>query len=180
VREGDIDRRRHSELANAELEKLALYKPGAALTKQDVDELVTEAVPGSTWAFLDAFGARRGAEAATLARRLLDEATPMPVLITQLHRRLRELIVVREHLDAGTRPPDLIKELKVQPFRAQKLSEQARTWQADELDDAFRGIYELDLMSKGIGEDGAPRSLSDDRSELAFLAWLAQHVGRPR
>ncbi|MEO6350332.1 MAG: DNA polymerase III subunit delta, partial [Candidatus Limnocylindrales bacterium] len=141
VREGDVDRRRQSELANAEIQKLALYKPGATLTKADIDELVTEAVPGSTWAFLDAVGSRRGSEAATLARRLLDEATAMPVLITQLHRRLRELIVVREHIDAGTRPPDLIKELKVQPFRAQKLTEQARTWTQDELDDAFRGLF---------------------------------------
>jgi DNA polymerase III delta subunit len=180
VREGDVDRRRHSELANAELQKLALYRPGATLTKNDIDELVTEAVPGSTWAFLDAVGARRASEAATLARRLLDEATPMPVLITQLHRRLRELIVVREHIDAGTKPADLVRELKVQPFRAQKLSEQARTWSSPELDEAFRGIYELDLLSKGIGEDGAPKSLSDDRSELAFLAWLAHHVGRAR
>jgi DNA polymerase III delta subunit len=180
VREGDVDRRRHSELANAELEKLALYRPDGTLTRQDVDDLVTEAVPGSTWAFLDAIGARRGPEAATLAKRLLDEATPMPVLITQLHRRLRELIVVREHLDAGTRPADLVRELKVQPFRAQKLAEQARTWRSDELDEAFQGIYGLDLLSKGIGEDGAPKSVSDDRSELAFLAWLAQHVGRVR
>jgi DNA polymerase III delta subunit len=178
VRESDIDRRRQTELANAELEKLALYRPDTPIKREDVDALVAEAVPGSTWAFLDAIGARRASEAGTLVRRLLDAATPMPVLITQLHRRLRDLVVVRDLLSAGTKPPDLVRELKLQPFRAQKLSEQARAWQPEELDQAFDDLYALDLLSKGIADDGSPHSLSDDRSELALLAWIGKHVGR--
>jgi len=178
VREGDVDRRRQTELANTELEKLALYRPDSPITREDVEALVGEAVPGSTWAFLDAIGSRRAADAATLVGRLLSEQLPMPVLITQIHRRLRDLIIIREHLDAGTRPPDLIRELKLQPFRAQKLTEQARTWQQEELDQALEDLYELDLLSKGIAADGSPRSLSDDRSELALVGWLGEHIGR--
>ena len=178
VREGDVDRRRQTELANAELEKLALYRPDAPITTNDVDELVGEAVPGSTWAFLDAVGARRAAEASTLIKRLLNEASPMPVLISQIHRRLRDLIVIREHIDSGSKPPDIVREMKLQPYRAQKLTEQARTWQQEELDEALGDLYELDLLSKGIAADGSPHSLSDDRSELALVAWLGQHVGR--
>jgi DNA polymerase-3 subunit delta len=172
VREGDVDRRRMSELANAELEKLALYRPTGTVTRDDIGELVAEAVPGSTWAFLDAVGGRRTAEAATLAARLLAEATPMPVLISQLHRRLRDLIVIRDHVAAGTRPPDLVRELKMQPYRAQKLTEQARTWEPPELDTAIAELFELDLLSKGIAPDGSPHSLSEDRSQLALLAWI--------
>ena len=40
------------------------------ITAEDVQTLVAEAVPGSTWAFLDAIGSRRTADAATLAARL--------------------------------------------------------------------------------------------------------------
>ena len=178
VRETDVDRRRQTEMANAELEKLALYRPDTPITPQDVEVLVGEAVPGSTWAFLDSVGSRRPAEASALISRLLAEATPMPILITQIHRRLRELIVIREHIDAGTKPPDIVREMKLQPFRAQKLAEQARTWSAAELDDALTDLYELDLLSKGIASDGSPHSLSDDRSELALVAWLGEHVGR--
>ncbi len=178
VRENDVDRRRQTELANAELEKLALYRPDAPITTQDVEQLVGEAVPGSTWAFLDAVGGRRPSEASALISRLLDEATPMPVLITQIHRRLRELIVIREHVDAGTKPADIVREMKLQPFRAQKLTEQARTWSATELDEALNDLNALDLLSKGIAQDGSPHSLSDDRSELALVAWLAEHTDR--
>jgi DNA polymerase III delta subunit len=180
VREGDVDRRRMSELANAELEKLALYRPGGTITRDSIDALVVEAVPGSTWAFLDAIGTRATAQATTLAGRLLAVATPLPVIVTQLHRRLRELIVIRDHLAAGAKPAELVKELKLQPYRAQKLSEQARAWTQPELDDALQGLFELDLLSKGIAADGTPHSLSDDRSQLALIAWIGTHASLRR
>jgi DNA polymerase III delta subunit len=180
VREGDVDRRRMSELANAELEKLALYRPGGTVARDDIDALVGEVVPGSTWAFLDALGSRNIQLASSLAAKLLNEATPIPVLITQIHRRLRELVVIRDHLAAGTKPPDIVRELKLNPYRAQKLSEQARTWSQEELDAALQSLYELDLLTKGIALDGSPRSLSEDRSNLALLAWIGAHANPRR
>jgi len=181
VREGDVDRRRHSELANGELEKLALYRPDGTVSREDVADLVAEAIPGSTWAFLDAVAQRRGGEAAGLAERLLADGTALPVLTTQLHRRLRELILVRDHMDAGTRPPDLVKALRLQPFRAQKLTEQAATWTARELQSALAGLVELDLRSKGISTDGSTVQMSDERDALAVSLFLAEHAdGRRR
>lgn len=179
VREGDVDRRRQAELANAELEKLALYRPDAAISRDDVAEMVADAVPGSAWALLDAIGYRRAGEAAALAERLLAEGTALPLLIAQIHRRLRELIVIASHLAAGTKPNELVRILKLQPFRAQKLTEQARAWPAEQLDRALAGLLELDLLSKGIGEDGSPRTLAEDRSELALLGWIGELVARP-
>ncbi len=180
VREGDVDRRRMSELANAELEKLSLYRPGGTITREDIDALVGEAVPGSTWAFLDALGTRSTAMAASLAARLIADATPIPVLITQIHRRIRELIVIRDHLAAGTKPADIVRELKLNPYRAQKLSEQARTWSQPELDDALQDLYELDLLTKGIAADGSPHSMSEEKSSLALLAWIGGHANLRR
>ena len=176
VREGDVDRRRQSELANSELEKLALYRPDCIVSRDDVADLVAEAIPGSTWAFLDAVALRRGGEAARLADRLLADGTALPVLTTQLHRRLRELILVRDHLDAGTRPPELVKALKLQPFRAQKLAEQAATWTAPELESALAGLVELDLRSKGISTDGSTVQMSDERDALAICLFLAERL----
>jgi DNA polymerase III delta subunit len=179
VREGDVDRRRQTELANGEIEKLALLRPGGVATREDVAESVPEVIPGSAWAFLDAVALRHAADASKIAERLLDEGTPMPVLLAQLHRRLRELIVVRDHQVAGTRPQDLVRELKMQPFRAQKLAGRPPPGAA-ELDHALEGLLELDLASKGISLDGAPRSMSDGRSALGLQAWLAGSVARER
>ncbi len=178
VREGDVDRRRQSELANGELEKLALYRPGGDISRADVEELVPEAIPGSTWAFLDALAARRVADAALLADRLLAGGTPLPVLVSQVHRRLRELIMVREHLDAGTRPAELVKQMRLQPFRAQKLAEQAATWTADGLAAALGGLVELDLRSKGISLDGSTVRMDDAIDALGIQLWIAEHATR--
>ncbi len=178
VREGDVDRRRQSELANGELEKLALYRPGGEIGRADVEELVPEAIPGSTWAFLDALAARKAADAAVLADRLLAGGTPLPVLVNQVHRRLRELIMVREHLDAGTRPAELVKQMRLQPFRAQKLAEQAATWTADGLDAALSGLVELDLRSKGISLDGSTVRMDDAIDALGVQLWIAEHATR--
>jgi hypothetical protein len=93
---------------------------------------------------------------------------------------MRELITVRDHIAAGTKPQDLVRELKLQPYRAQKLTEQARTWTQDELDDALQDLYELDLMTKGISMDGSPHSLSEERSNLALLAWIGAHASLRR
>jgi DNA polymerase III delta subunit len=180
VREGDVDRRRQTELANGELEKLALLRPGGIASREDVAESMPESIPGSAWAFLDAVGLRHTADGSRIAERLLDGGTPMPVLLAQLHRRLRELIVVRDHQASGTRPQDLVRELKLQPFRAQKLAEQSSTWSPVELERALEGLLELDLASKGIGLDGVLRSMSDARSALGLQAWLAGSVARGR
>jgi DNA polymerase-3 subunit delta len=176
IRESDVDRRRRTELANGELEKLALYEPGGSITPEDVEALVSETIPGSTWAFLDAVGARAGADATALAERLLAAGTPLPVLTSQLHRRLRELILVREHLDSGSSNPQIVKELKLQPFRARKLTQQARAWTMPQLEAALMDLLALDLRSKGVAVDGATLQVSEGIDALAVQTWLARHA----
>jgi DNA polymerase III delta subunit len=170
VREGDVDRRRQGELAVAELEKLALYRLDAEVRPEDVKALVADAVPGSTWAFLDAVGMRRAAEAAELADRL--EELPAPLLITHLHRRLRELIQIADLLAAGTPAPALVRTLKLNPYRAEMLANQARTWTLAELEAALAGLLELDATL--LGRDGG----GDLRRRSAVSLWIAERVGR--
>lgn len=179
VREGDVDRRRQTELAAAELEKLALYRPGGIVGRDDVVALVAEAVPASTWAFLDAVGRRRTAEAARLAGLLLRQGAAIPLLVTQLHRRLRELILAREQLAGGGGAERLARVMRLHPHRARKLAEQAETWTLAELEAALGGLLEVDLASKGVGPDGEPAPMSEERSALGLEVWLAERVGRP-
>jgi len=176
VREADVDRRRRTEMAYGELEKLALYRPDGEIEPADVDALVAASVPGSTWAFLDAVGARSPREASTLAERLIADGTPLPVLVSQLHRRLRELILVLDHIEAGSRPPTIMKDLKLQPFRAKKLTEQARRWTLPMLDAALAGLLALDLRGKGISLRGATLQMSEPMDALAIQTWIAMYA----
>ena len=176
IRESDVDRRRRTELANGELEKLSLYRPDGSISADDVAALVGETIPGSTWAFLDAVGSRSGAAATGLAERLLADGAPLPVLVAQLHRRLRDLILVREHIDSGSSPPQIVKELKLQPFRARKLAEQAPAWSLAALETAMADLLALDLRSKGISLDGATLQVSEAIDALTLQAWIARHA----
>ena len=101
------------------------------------------------------------------------------MLVTQLHRRLRDLLLVREHLDAGSTPPQIVRELKLQPFRAQKLAEQARRWSLETIEAALEDLLALDLRSKGISLDGSTLQMSAAIDALALQAWLARHASAP-
>ena len=171
VRERDVDRRRQGELAVAELEKLALYRLEGQIVPEDVKALVADAVPGSTWAFLDAIGLRRAAEAAELAERL--DEVPAPLLVTHLHRRVKQLIEVADLLDQGTPARELVRTLKLNPYVAEKLAEQARAWTLPELDAALDGLLELDATLKGHAGGG------DLRRRAAVSLWIAERVRRP-
>ncbi len=175
VREGDVDRRRQGELAVGELEKLGVYRPGVAITAEDVRALVAEVVPGSTWAFLDAVASRRPTIALPLLERLL-ESTPDLLVLVQLHRRIRELIEVADHLAGGATPGSLVRTLGLKPFRADKLVEQARTWTLPELEDALEGLVELDATIRGA--PGMPPG--DANRRLAWTLWCERALARER
>ena len=171
VHEGDIDRRRMGQIAVGELRKLALFRPDGVVERGDVGALVAEAVPASTWAFLEAVATRRARPAADLLDQLL-ATTPEPVVVVQLHRRLRELIDIADRLDAGTPLPAVARELKLNEFRARKLAEAARAWTVDELIGALDGLLALDASIKGV----VPATEAQRR--LAFQLWLRDRVAR--
>lgn len=169
VREGDVDRRRQGRLAVSELEKLAVYRLEAPVRAEDVEALVPDAIPGSTWAFLDAVGSRRAREAAALLERLL-ETTPEPVLVAVLHRRIRELLLVGDHRARGETIQAAARALKLKEYPARKLWEQGHAWREDELVGALEGLLELDAALKG------ERSSDARRRRLGFSLWLAERV----
>ena len=171
VRERDVDRRRQGELAVSELEKLALYRLEGQIVPDDVKALVADAVPGSTWAFLDAVGLRRADVAADLAERLDD--VPGPLLVTHLHRRIKQLIDVADLLASGTPAQELVRITKLHPYVAQKLAEQARTWTLPELDAAMAGLLDLDIALKS--RTGG----TDLRRRAEVSLWIAERVRRP-
>jgi DNA polymerase III delta subunit len=171
VREGDVDRSGQGRLAVAELAKLALYRPGGAVTADDVAALVAEAVPASTWAMLDAVAMRGVGSAASLLERVLD-ATPEPVVLVQLHRRIRELLEVADRRERGETPGSLVRTMKLKPFRAETLARQAASWTPGELEDALGGLLELDATIKGA----AGIASGESQRRLAFTMWLAESV----
>jgi len=105
------------------------------------------------------------------------EATPEPVLLAVLHRRVRELIETGDRLAAGERLPAIGKAMGVNSeYRMGKLRDQARAWTTPELIAALDGLVELDAMVKGMpGEERG-----DAQRRLAFSLWVIDHAGGRR
>jgi DNA polymerase III delta subunit len=172
VREGDVDRQQQGALAVAELEKLALYRPDGAITEDDVKALVPEVVPDSRGR--SSTPSQSAAAAGPMLDHLL-ESTPEPVILVQLHRRLRELLIAVDLLAARTPPAALVKAIGGHPFRVQKLAEQAARWTPAELEAALEGLLDLDAMVKGAPDAYA----TDGQRRLAFAIWVRERVAVP-
>ncbi len=171
--DNDADRRNQTRQAAHELDKLALYRPNDTAAVEDVRALVPEAVPGSVWALTDAVGLRDVGRAAVILERLTG-STPEPVLLAVLHRRIRELIEVADHLASGVKEETLPRLLGLHPFRVQQLANQARRWSVAELGAALDGLLHLDATV--MGAPGHPGGEAHRR--LGFTLWVADHVPR--
>ncbi len=140
------------------------------MTADDVRALVPEAVPGTVWGLLDAVATRRVGLAAELAERLV-EATPAPILLAVLHRRIRELLIVADLVSRHAPPAEIMKTLKAKEYPTRKLTEQVRAWPIEDLEAALSGLLELDVAIKGTDRQASPGQV-----RLAFAVWLADCV----
>jgi DNA polymerase-3 subunit delta len=178
VTEGDVDRRYLSRIATMELDKLALrhVDDGAPVGPDDVHDLVAAATPASVWALTDAVGERKHDAAMTALDRLVAD-TPEPVLLAVLHRRIVELLELRDRLAIGEALPVAARAMRINSeFRARTLAGQARHWTIDELAAALAGLVELDALVKGV--PGTTAGAAQRR--LAFTLWVDAHTaGRP-
>jgi DNA polymerase III delta subunit len=173
VREGDAERRDQTRRASAELDKLALYRPKAVISPDDVRDLVAEAVPGSAWALADAVAERDGAKALHLLDALV-ESMAEPVVVVVLHRRIRELLELQDRMPGAKNLAAAALAMGIKSdFRARRLAEQARKWRPDELIAAIDGLLELDAVVKSAPGRGG----GDAQHRLAFDLWIADHIG---
>lgn len=118
------------------------------ITSALVHELVDTAPSDNLFAFVDAVG--RGDRAGSL--RILRELEAARVdphhLLAMLHRQLRLLVMAADLLERGTPTSQLAVELRVHPFVAQKLSQQARTSSLSALRALYPRLLELDRKLK--------------------------------
>ena len=174
VREGDAQRRDQTRRASMELDKLALYRPGAIVSPDDVRALVAEAVPGSAWALADAVAERDPTKAIHLLDTLA-ESMAEPVIVVVLHRRIRELLELQDRMPGAKSlaAAGLAMGIKSE-FRARRLADQVRKWHPDELIAAIDGLLELDAVVKGAPGRGG----GEAQHRLAFALWIGDHVAR--
>ncbi len=142
------------------LERLALFVGSArSVKREDIERLVRDEPEASTFDLVDAIGERQTGRALSLTGRLLDERVSDPVAIVGLLAwHLSRLQKVQRVVQEGGQSPDVAREIRVPPFVARRMIDQAGRYTSDELAVCFERLLEADLALKG-GTTAAPRSI---------------------
>jgi DNA polymerase-3 subunit delta len=148
----------------SETEKLALYVGEGTATREDVEALCPPNVQSNIFSFVDALAAGDRGKALRLLEDLIGTGEP-PLRVTYMVRRQFRLVAqARTLFEGGASQGEVARELKVPPFVARKLEEQASGLGEEDLERAFALVLDLERGLKG-GSD-----LGDElQVELAVL-----------
>jgi DNA polymerase-3 subunit delta len=138
----------------SETEKLALYVGEGRATKQDVEALCPPDVQSNIFAFVDALAAGDRGGAIKLLEDLVGTGEP-PLRVTYMVRRQFRLVGrARTLFERGASQGEVAKELKVPPFVARKLEEQASKLNDEDLERALELVLDLERGLKGGSDLG--------------------------
>lgn len=123
-----------------ELEKLAVYARGRAITAEDVRLLTPQAREERIFDLVDAVVEGRAAEALRLLRRMLEDGSETPShLFALIARQLRMMVRAAELIEARAAPEAIAEATGARGFPLEKLTRQARA--------AGRGAAEASLRA---------------------------------
>ena len=118
---------------------------GSKVGQADVRKAFTRLADERIYAFTDAVGERKMADAMGTLRRLLDQGEPPLVLFGALSNHVRRLL--QAHRFDSTRAAGSF--FGMPDWRTERLLAQARTYRAEELISAMRLLAETDVEMKG-------------------------------
>jgi DNA polymerase-3 subunit delta len=136
------------DLLDNEIEKLVLYKDGETIEAEDVGLLCPYVAEASIFELVDALGSRHGKTAARLLHEKLGQGTEPFYLFSMFVRQFRLMIQVKELSNAGSRPPEIAKSLKIHGFVAGKLHQQSQNFTMAQLVQIYAHLLEVDVGVK--------------------------------
>lgn len=132
----------------AEMEKLRLYA-GARITESDIRRLVPGTLESRVWVLTDAVADRDGPKAMAALEELLASGRPAPVLLAAIAGRYRQLIGMRELLEARTPAREAGERLAVRnQYQLDRLRRQAERATLPRLEAAYERIVDTDRAIK--------------------------------
>lgn len=130
--------------AENEIHKLLAYVNYARpVAYEDVALLTADIAETSIFDVVDAIGQRQAKQASRLLNRLLAEDDPQRIF-GMVVRQFRLLLMARAVLEEGGGEAEIARLVKVHPFVARKLNEQARRFTTPDLEMLYHRLLEID------------------------------------
>jgi DNA polymerase-3 subunit delta len=134
---------------SSEIEKLSLYASGERISEREVRRLVSAALESRIYLLSDAVAERRGSEALATLEELLSGGRPAPVLLAAIAGRFRQLLLIRELIEARVAPRDISARLGVRSeWQFDRLREQASRTTLPRLEAAYQRLLQADRAIK--------------------------------
>ncbi len=158
-RTGDQRRKRGQESTDlwsvvSELEKLAAFAGGAAIREADVYALTPLLREQKGYHLCDAILERRPAAAIKLLHELVEQAEPLPVIVSTIAGRYRRLTIVKDVIDSGGSGADAGRAVGASGFALERQLEQAASVTWEQLRGAYQRLVLADLEPKqGIWDE---------------------------
>lgn len=151
-----------------ELEKLALeHGPGARLTAEDVTDAAADSAEIQVWGLVDALVARDRRTVFRAFLELREQGEAIGRLIPLMARRLREVLVIADRLEAGESPAQVKSSTKGSPWMLDRRIKEARGTEPEALRRALETLADLELQTRGMGD------LDDDTATIRALGRMA-------
>lgn len=139
---------------DAEIEKLITYAgSGKAIEADAVSRLTGNVRSWAVWALTDALGKRDAAAALRILPSLLEEDPRGIGVVGVLNWHISRLAQGKYILESGGSQGDLVSRLRVKPFAAQQVEEQARRFSRDDIARLSRMLLGVDIALKSSGMD---------------------------
>lgn len=137
-----------------EVDKLATWAAGEPIGEREVNALVAPLAELPVWELTDAWAAREPARALEVTERVFEQGSKQrrdtaARLAGTLGGHLARLRAIKRLAAGGQGPKEAAASLKLHPFHASKLFQQAEDFSEEELDDAVVRLAGLDGALKG-------------------------------
>ncbi len=133
---------------DSEIEKLIVYKNGTQIRRADVRTMVAPAQEQSIFELVDALGQRKTTRALELLHDQLRHNANEFYLLTMITRQYRIMLQVRDLATRGMQNDAIQKQLGLQPFIMRKMSEQARNYSVEQLENIMVKLLDTDVSLK--------------------------------
>lgn len=136
---------------NNEIKKLASYKAGLLIGKEDVNILVKPKIESDIFKTIDALALKDKKRAFQLLKAHLEKGDSPLYLLSMINFQFRNLILVKSCQSRNQFPGnyiDLAKKLGIHPYVARKTTMQASRFSFEELKKIYKIIFQTDLSIK--------------------------------
>ncbi len=133
---------------DGELDKLALYAEGRAITLEDVQSMVSFSGEASVFVAVDAVVEGRPDVALRSLRRLIDDGNSPAFVLAMIARQVRLLILAKDMRTQGVPASELGGRLRLSGYPLRKTLDQETMFTPEGLREAHGKLVEADLSAK--------------------------------